>query len=241
MATLPPPPYGGYSGGGGANLPPFPWDDRHRLGFVQALIETIKLLVTDPKGAFARLRPDNDLTGPLLFGLIVSWPVAIISVLWQVVFGSMANMMAPFGGAEAAGLQAGIGLVQVAIVAVIYPIGYLLSIFIFSGLLHLGLTVAKGMVNSSFGFNGTVKVVCYASVAQLAGVVPFLGGLIAMVGALILWVIGLSEVHRTTIGTAALAVGLVFALCCVCILIGFLVFGAGLAAMIAGAAGAGGG
>jgi hypothetical protein len=64
------------------------------------------------------------------------------------------------------------------------------------------------------GFEATVRVVCYAQTAQLAGIVPFCGGLIAAIWAIVLYVIGLATAHRTTQGKAVLAVLLPVVLCC---------------------------
>ena len=49
---------------------------------------------------------------------------------------------------------------------------------------------------------------------ELAGIIPFCGGLISLVWAIILYVFGLSTAHRTTQGKAVLAVLLPVVLCC---------------------------
>ncbi|MEO1087467.1 MAG: hypothetical protein AAFY88_24780, partial [Acidobacteriota bacterium] len=83
----PPPP--SWSPPAPGEAPPLPWEERQRLGFVPALMETVKLLVTDPQGAFSRLRADGDYLNPFLFGLIVSWVMSVISQMWGVATSSL--------------------------------------------------------------------------------------------------------------------------------------------------------
>jgi len=99
----------------------------------------------------------------------------------------------------------GLGLIILA------PIFVIIGVFIGAAILHLMLMIVGGAYN---GFEATVRVVCYAQTAQLAGIIPFCGGLISMVWAIILYVFGLATAHRTTQGKAVLAVLLPVVLCC---------------------------
>lgn len=224
----PPPAYNPYGYGGappptmGGSGLPFPWEDRARLGFVNALIETIKLVVTQPVEAFSRLQPNGDLTSPLIFGLIVSWPGTIAAMVWQLIFGSIGG-----GGDQLAAF----GMLPILIILVCYPILYAIGVFIGAGIFHLCLMVVKGLEQSSFGFEGTLKVVCYGSIGSLAQVVPFLGGLVGGVLNLYLNIMGIRTVHRTTTGTAVLAILLPIILCCVCGIVLVFVGGFGAAMM----------
>jgi len=214
--------YGGApppSGGGGM----LPWEDRARLGFMPALIETVKLLVTQPSDAFSRLQPNGDLTSPLLFGLIMSWPATVVAMVWQMLFSGM------MGGLS--GEMAGFGAMQMGLMLVFYPVLFLIGVFIGAGIYHLCLMVLKGLEGSPFGFEGTLKAVCYGSVGSLAQVVPILGGLVAMVVNIILVVVGFRTVHRTSTQTAVLAVLLPIIICCVCVAAVALMTGFGAAMM----------
>lgn len=231
----PPPAYNPYgysgspppSGGSGAV---FPWEDRARLGLVTALVETGKLLITQPKEAYSRLQPNGDLTSPLLFGLIVSWPVFIVSLVWQLLLG---GMMGGFGNTEAAGMS----VLSLGLYAVCYPILYLIGVFISAGIFHLTLSLLKGLEQSPFGFEGTLKVVAYAYVGQIASVVPMIGGFVTLGLFIYLSINGLQVVHRTSQKNAVLAIVLPMLLCCVCAAIIFALFGAALATAMAGASG----
>ncbi len=228
----PPPGYGG-----GAEGPRFPWEERDRLGFLEALVETVKLLVTAPKDAFSRLRADGDLVWPLVFGLILSWIAQVFSQIWSLIFGSaIQSMMGGLGDMEGFAAFGATSLLQTVFVLVLWPLFFGIGIFIAAGISHLCLMLVGAVTDSPTGFEGTLKVVAYSQVASLAAVVPILGGLIAFVGTIVLYVIGFTEVHRTTTGKAVAAVLIPIALCCVCAIIMAFVFGASMAAMMGAAA-----
>ena len=79
--TPPPPP-----SGDGPPLAPLPWEDRERLGVVEALVETVKLLVTRPNEAFERAREQGDYFSPLAYALICGFVAAVAGALWNVLF-----------------------------------------------------------------------------------------------------------------------------------------------------------
>ncbi len=179
-------------------------------------------MVSQPVEAFSRLQPNGDLTSPLIFGLIVSWPGTIAAMIWQLVFGSLGG-----GGDQ----LAAVGMVPILIILVCYPLFYAIGVFIGAGVFHLCLMVVKGLEQSPFGFEGTLKVVCYGSIGSLAQVIPFLGGLVGGVLNLYLNIMGIRTVHRTTTGTAVLAILLPIIICCVCAFVLIFVGGFGAAMM----------
>lgn len=236
----PPPPvepaYNPYGYGGapppsfGGSGAVFPWEDRARLGFLTALIESGKLLITQPKEAYSRLQPNGDLTSPLLFGLVIGWPVAVISVIWQLLF---SGMMGGLGSTEAAGF----GLAQMGIVVVLYPIFYAIGVFLLACIFHLTLSLIKGLDRSPFGFEGTLKVVAYGMVANIASVIPMIGGIISFGVMVYLAINGIEVVHRTSQKNAVITVLVPIGLCCVCIIASFVLFGAAMAAAFSQAGG----
>ncbi len=232
-APPPPPPPGGAGDTGGPRLP---WEERDRIGFLNALIETAKLIVTAPQDAFSRLRPDGDLIWPLVFGLIFSWVGQAFGQIWGLIFGSaLQSMMGGFGDLEGMAAFGATSFFQVVITLVLWPVFFAIGIFIGAGIYHLCLMLVGGVESSPLGFEGTLKVVAYSQVASLAAVVPVLGGLIVLVASLILTVIGFVEAHRTTQGKAILAVLIPIALCCICGVVAAVMFGAAFAAMMSGA------
>lgn len=212
--------YGGPPGGPpAATLAPLPWEDRQRLGFFPALFETVKLLVTSPTEAFARARESGDYMSPILFAILIGWVMAIISQIWNLLFQSTWVSMMP---AEMRGelgpmmATSGASIIGAVILA---PVFILIGLFIWSGILHLFVMMLGGHKESSSGFEGTFRAVSYSYVSSLAQVIPFAGGLIALVWNIVLQVIGLVRMHRTTQGKAAGAVLIPIGLCCVCVIV----------------------
>lgn len=74
----------------------------------------------------------------------------------------------------------------------------------------------------------------YSYVSSLAQVVPVVGGLIALVWNIILQVIGLVRMHRTTQGKAVGAVLIPIGLCCVCVIVVIVVAIGSIASAIGG-------
>jgi hypothetical protein len=111
-------------------------------------------------------------------------------------------------------------------------------LFVWSAIVHLFLMLYGGTRESDTGFEGTLRSLAWSSTAQLGQLVPFAGGLIALVWGIVLQTISLASFHRTTQGKALAAVLTPILLCCVCIAL----FAAGLVALVAGgiASGAGG-
>lgn len=202
-AGYPPPP---------ETTPVIPWEDPN-FSFFDGLFETVKLLALNPGEAFGRMPVTGGIGRPLFYAIAVGWVSIAVAVFWNVVF---QGMWLPFmesmddvaGMGAMYGLTIGWGLVMV----VIAPLFVIIGVFIASAILHLMLMIVGG---ASAGFEATVRVVCYSYTAQLAGIVPFCGGLIATVWTGFLYVMGFSTAHRTTQGTALIAVLLPIVVCCV--------------------------
>jgi hypothetical protein len=181
-------------------------------------VETVKLLVLNPGEGFARARRTGDYASPIFFGILVGWFSSLVAVLWQFLFNS-ASMAPMLQGMEESGVEIAGAALAVIFVAFLAPAFTLIGIFLYSAILHLCLMIVGGLESSDTGFEGTLRVVCYGSVAQLASIVPILGAFITFVWQIVLFVIGFIHVHRTTQGKAIFAALLPFLLCCVCIIL----------------------
>jgi hypothetical protein len=208
-------------------LEPLPWE-QPGYPFLEALYETAKLFVVRPSETFARMSLTAGLDRPVFFAIVLGWLGIIAQQLYQIAFGQSLWRLLP--GFER---QAEIALpaVWAFVTMVIAPLLVILAIFIWSAILHLFLLLTGG---ATAGFAATVRVVCYAGTTQILQVVPFCGGVIGGIWAIILEIVGLAIVHRTTQARAALAVLLPIALCCVCAVITVVAFGAAIAAALAG-------
>ena len=210
-SPLGPPPVDG-------DRPRLPWEERGRLGFLNALIETVTLIVTAPRDAFSRLRPDGDYVWPLIFGLIFSWIGQVFNQIWNLISGealkSMIDSIPELGGfaqyIETSPVQSIVWLI-------IWPVVYVVAMFLFAGLAHLALMVVSATDGSPLGFEGTFKVVAYTSVLDLLNVIPMIGWILGFLGKLVLYVFGFSQVHRASEGQAMGAVAIVMVTCCCCL------------------------
>ena len=243
MTPAPPPPGppagGGYQPPAAPGRPGLPWD---RGKDFNSLLETCKLIITAPGRAYAAVKEKGDYGSPLIFALVFIVVGAVAQVVWQLIglggstawmsrLGSMnpemgemmGEMAAVSAGSAIGGLIGGI-------------VGGVIGLFIISAIFHLCLQLVGGLKDSSAGFEGSFRVVSYAQVVQLAALVPFVGPLLGLVWGIILYVIGLASVHRTTQGKAVAAVLIPIAVCCICIILAVFVFAASIAAMIGGAA-----
>ncbi len=196
------------------------WEDRESKGFLSGLYTTLKDVLFRPSGFFKRMPVTGGLTDPLLYALIIGMVGLIFSYFWQILLqGAMQGMMLP--GMKAAAEQnmfRGIGL---AVLAFLSPFLIILVLFIGSGILHVCLMLVKG---ARSGFEATFRVVAYGYSTYILLVIPFCGGLIAGVWAVVLAIIGLREAHETTGGKAAFAVFLPVVVCCGLVLVAIAMF-----------------
>lgn len=219
----------------GARAPGFgeegtPWERRGRIGFASALIDTTQQVFTAPARFFRAMPVTGGMGSPLLYALIIGYAGIVVSAIYDFVlesvvgttFGTfggggeaMARMMPYFQGAIGLGIKLLLGPVMLAA-----------SLFIVSGLVHLGLMALGG---ASRGFEATFRVTCYSEASAILHVIPLCGQPLAAVYMLVLMIIGLSEAHGTSKGRAAAAVLLPILLCCCCIFIPLAGFFATLA------------
>ena len=231
ISTTGPPPSGPL---GGDNEPRGnPWERRDELGTGQGFLEALKLFVVSPAEAFGQTRRKGDYASPLLFAIVVGWVGVLIAKIWETLFGmSILSTFPPELRDQLPFLVGGssFGLVLSLILA---PVYILVALFIWSALLHLCLVLVGGLKHSSAGFEGTFRVVSYTTVAQLGSLVPVLGSVITLVWSIVLGVIGITSLHKSTQGQAIAALLIPLALCCLCVVFFLMTLGAGLMAAFA--------
>ncbi len=221
-----PPPLPPESGVAPATTPPrLPWEERERLGFFEAMVQTVRLLVIDPAGAFSRLREDGDLTSPMLFGIIVSWVCILLSQLWNVVLSNtLGGALGDVEGLEL--LFQAPSIWELVGVMLLWPVIFVVIVFIGAGILHLCLMMVGAMAKAELGFEGTLKVYIYATVSWLALIIPFAGSFVGTLWHVVLLEVGFAKVHRTSQGRSLVAVLIPTIVCCVCAIGTGVLFGA---------------
>ena len=230
--TVPPPPPGGAPPGGvppAAQAQPLPWE-QPAYPVLEALYETAKLVLTAPSQAFARVSVTGSLGRPLLYAVIFGWVGIIASQAYSIAFrGALMGLFSSLPGYNPRMMMGGLPVIANVAIMIAAPIFVLIGVFIWSAIVHLFLMLVGG---ANTGFASTVRVMCYAGTVQIVQVIPICGGTVAFIWALVLEIIGLAIVHRTTQGKSALAVLLPLVLCCVCVAILAAAFGAAIVAAI---------
>ena len=120
----------------------------------------------------------------------------------------MQNMMPGLHAGSGQSLLQGAGI---ALLAFLSPFLIIAGLFLSAGILHLCLMLVRG---TKYGFEATFRTVAYGYSANALMVIPFCGGFLAALWAIILYIIGLREAHETTGGKAAVAVFLPAIACC---------------------------
>ncbi|HEX7517337.1 MAG TPA: YIP1 family protein [Chthoniobacterales bacterium] len=190
------------SGGG------LPWEHREQLGMFKAYFDTVSMVLTKPGEAFAMMKTEGDMMGPMLFALIGGSAGMIVSLLLQIALhsiGFMADRQSAMFGLGIAGVWT-LGYI------VLIPVIVIVGMFVGSGILHLCLMIVGG---ANKPFETTFRVVCFSSGSTyLLSMIPFCGGMIAGVWNIVLECIGLARAHETDTGKAVMAVLLPIIVCC---------------------------
>jgi hypothetical protein len=236
--TGPPPlPAGAGVPPSGGGVPPaggIPWDDRARLGLVNALVETTKQVLTRPTAFYRAMPRSGGIGSPLLYAVIIGWIGIVASGFYSALFNSIVGTGVGALGegrelpqAFAFAQSWGGFVVQLVFGGVMVAIG----LFIFSGIYHVMLMILGG---ARHDFEATFRVVCFAEAPYVLALIPFCGSIVAGVWGIVLAVIGLSQAHQIGGGKAAAAVLLPLVICCCCCVgLAVLVWGSA-AAMLSG-------
>lgn len=204
-----------------------PWENRNRLGLLNAYVETTKQVLLSPAVFFRAMPGAAGIGAPLAYGVLTAYIGAAVSALYQLVLhsvmGSWASQFAQGGEAFERLVPIftqGAGLLMTLILG---PLFALMGIFVGAAITHLFLMLFGG---ANRGFEATLRTVCYCQATQLLQVVPLCGGLVASIWGIVVLIIGLSEAHGVGRGIAAAAVLVPLLLvCCCCIGGAFLMFG----------------
>jgi hypothetical protein len=208
--SAPPPGYGGPPGGSN------PWERRHEIGFLSALIETTKQVLTQPSAFFRSMPVTGGLGSPLLYAVIIGYVGLAASTIYNVVFRSVlsSSLTQMGGGGNLERLAPFLeGSTSLIVNLLFGPVFIVIGLFVGAGLFHLLLLALGGAAR---GFEATFRVACFSQAASIFNIIPACGGLIGLVYALVLLIIGLSEAHQISRGKAAAAVLIPFVVICCC-------------------------
>ncbi|HST31716.1 MAG TPA: YIP1 family protein [Chthoniobacterales bacterium] len=208
-----------------------PWERRETLGFFNAFVQTVSVILTRPAEAFTAMRTEGGLSDPLIFGVIggsigaIVWTLlsaAIHSFGWAAALSQRSSIESMMG--------ASLGGAMIFVRIILTPVFIAIGLFIWAALVHACLMMLGG-ANKTFEASFRALSFAYGATALFC-IVPCCGGLVALVWGLIADCIGISRSHETDIGRATGAVLLPVIVCCGGIFIILLVFGAGIGALM---------
>ncbi len=211
-------------------------DSESRGKWLDACVAVVKMSIVDPVGHFERVSGGSGWLRPWLFALVISAIVFVIAAAYQLGFQMLAasvELAADFSNpfAMISVPFSAVFLVTFAIVGV--PVGTTVALILQAAIYHVCLMIL-GVARRSLV--DTFRVVCYSVGPQLFQIVPLFGGLVAWVWQIVLTIIGMKVVHRTSYGRSTIAVLLPMLLCCgVILLIGVTVAGGIFAAALTAA------
>lgn len=167
------------------------WEDPAQ-SFPSNLWRSWAACLSSPAAFFRRISHDEPLLRPVLYYLLVSVAGAFFTLVWSAVFraADLPGATAGGGGAELLWFFAS-------------PFAALVGLGLSTAVYHV---MAVMLAPERRGPGATARALGYAASPVVFSAVPFLGPLVGMVWSLVLQVIGLREIHRTTTFRAAFIV-----------------------------------
>jgi len=168
-----------------------PWE---AAGGIDSLFRTWWESLSDPKGFFSRVDWDGGWENPLLYYLLFSVVGAGLATLWSALL--VPAVVSAVGMGDLVPTPSGGALLGQFFLS---PFQALFALAVFAGASHL---VLAFLADRPRGIGATARAFCYSAGPQLLLVVPFLGGVAALIWSAVLAAVGLRTAHRTTTGRA---------------------------------------
>lgn len=193
-----------------------PWDEREQLGLWRAWWRTSTTLISSPAATLRTVEPDAPLGSSVLFALLSTLAGFMPTVAGYALV-AVPLVMLRGDEPELRGLGGGLVVAGVAAFYVVFLLFMqLASMLFFAALDQLGLLLLGAQPK---GFNVSVRASALSMAPYLLGLVPICGLYVFPLWALVLRIVGLSALHRTSGGKAAVAVLLPVVLLCGLVLI----------------------
>ncbi len=174
-----------------------PWERREQYGFLNALYLTTREVLLGPQKFFRRMPTRVGLTQPLLYALVLGIAAAFLGWVWSLAGSSLQGLLSRSLGHSISGpLWAFLAFVG-------SPVSVVIAVFVRAALMHLVLMLLGG---NQLGFEATFRVAAYGQAAGIVMLVPFCGGIVALVWELVIDIVGLYSIHGTDPWRAMVAV-----------------------------------
>lgn len=196
-----------------------PWEQRSGRGWIAAFGETLQESLFRPTAFFRRTAPAGGALAALGYAVLVGTLSLAVAVLWQRVVGE--RIAGEVGGRyfDLLGHRSAL-----AGLSLLLPVGIVLLNLVHAAVLHVALAVLGGARGT---YGTTLKAVCYSWSAAAFNVFPVCGAAVGAVWQVVVQIIGLRELHRTSTARAfwAWCLPFVIALCLAGALVGAALLG----------------
>ena len=199
------------------------WDRAQKGERITAFIDSVRLSIVNPVQFFEEVGAGAGWLRPFLYTLIIS------GIVFLAAFGYQAGFQLLAAGASL-GNPFSISvffLILLGIVSV--PVATVVATLIQTLLYHICLII---LGSAKRDLEATFRVICYASGPQLFNIVPFLGTVVGPLWQLVLGIVGIKVVHKTSYARSAVAAFLPTFFCCGIILLGLVAVAGGVTAGI---------
>lgn len=171
---------------------PFERLDRH--GFFGGLLATTTRAMFSPGLFFEALPVNKGLIRPLVYAILISLVGHLLMLPWVLTaLDTLATQVNSAALREV--ILSAYGPRSQITQTIVAPFTTTLQMFFFASIIHVGLFVFQG---GRRGFEATFRVVCYASATAPLAIIPFIGPPLATVWSMLITLIGLKRIHRTT-------------------------------------------
>jgi hypothetical protein len=190
-----------------------PWERRVDIGLWQAVYQTFVDVLFSPARFFRRMTTGKGIGEPMAIGLLFGSLGLMLSIFWVFV-------LDPGAISAYSDLLSPIPLTWLFLIAIILsPLLVLINMFFTSAIIHL---LMRLLNNGKGGFEGTFRVMAFGQATKVLSLIPFIGGLTGWVWNVVIMVIGLREIHKTSHFRAIAVVAVSIVLKCLMLLPIFL-------------------
>ena len=196
--------------------PWIPWENRSRLGTLNAAWQTVSASFTRPQEMYERMPMTGGYTDPLLFGMLMRGMVVVVYSLliagFYVIVGIATRAPVMFLQAAMQGASLFVSILQAAVL-----------MFAIAGILHLAVLLVAG----GKGFERTFRVYSYGRAIDVLELIPILGLFLSTLYRIYIHFLGLRTAHSLSNNQAA---GI--ALVPIGLWLGLVIFAVGLAVAV---------
>lgn len=216
-AGLPPPlPTASDFSGGSGSVPPSErprceWEVNWKTNPVGAYVNTFREVITSPVKYFGTIRPFDDYVSLTALMYVNSFIAVVSALIFQFLVGFAPLLFTQKFDEMALGATMGLGFGLC--FAFVAPLFTVLGLILGAGIMHFFLRVIGGTQKN---FDTTFTVYGLSTMANVFGIVPFLGNFAVMIYSFIINIGGQAEAHEIPPLKAFLAFILPTLICCCC-------------------------